>query len=112
MEFTLDELDGVAVVTACCELLDASNSERLRSFVSSALEETARIVVDLGELRFIDSCGFGALLACQQSAEEKGGGLKLCGVVDHVQALFRLVRLHEVFEMLDTKEEAIKACQA
>ena len=109
MEFKLEESDGAAVVVLCCESLDPTNGERFKSFVGAAAEANSKVVVDMSALRFIDSSGFGALLTCQQEAAGAGGDLKICGAVDSVQALFKLIRLHRVFDMFETREEAVRA---
>jgi anti-sigma B factor antagonist len=39
----------------------------------------------------------------------KGGDLKLCGMSKQVRGVFELVRLHRIFDILGTTEEAVRA---
>jgi len=66
-------------------------------------------VLDLSRLRFVDSSGLGALLSCLRQLTGRGGDLRLSGMSKPVRALFELVRMHRIFDIYPTKEEAIKA---
>jgi anti-anti-sigma regulatory factor len=41
-----------------------------------------------------------------------GGDLKLCEMSKPIYAFFELIRLYQIFEIFNTKEEAISAFQA
>jgi len=41
----------------------------------------------------------------------KGGDLKLCSMSKQVQALFELVRMHRIFDIYNSKEDAVRAFQ-
>jgi anti-sigma B factor antagonist len=66
-------------------------------------------VFDLSRLRFTDSSGLGALISCLRKVNANGGDLKLCAMSDQVRALFELVRMHKVFDIYATREEAVRA---
>jgi anti-sigma B factor antagonist len=63
----------------------------------------------MSELKFVDSSGLGAILSCLRQQNASGGELKLCGMLKPVRALFELVRMHRIFDMYNTREEAIMA---
>jgi anti-sigma B factor antagonist len=67
------------------------------------------VVFDLRELRFVDSSGLGAILSCLRQLNAKGGDLKLCEMTKPVRALFELVRMHKIFDIYVTKEQALRA---
>ena len=73
------------------------------------LEANTKLVFDLSRLRFVDSSGLGAFLSCLRHVNAKGGDLKLCGMSKPVRAVFELVRLHRIFDILGTREEAVRA---
>ena len=70
------------------------------------------MVFDLSKLRFVDSSGLGAFLSCLRKLNAKGGDLKLCGMSKQVRAVFELVRMHRIFDIYGTREEAVRAFQA
>ena len=60
----------------------------------------------------MDSSGCGAILSYLRQLNTVGGDLKLCCINKPVRALFQLVRMHRIFDILNTREEAVKAYQA
>ena len=49
------------------------------------------------------------LLSCLRQVHNTGGDLKLCGMNKAVRALFELVRMHRVFEIFASREEASRS---
>jgi anti-sigma B factor antagonist len=73
------------------------------------LKPSARIILDLSQLKFVDSSGLGAMLSCLRQLNGVGGDLKLCGMTKSVRALFQLVRMHRVFEIFNDRDDAIRS---
>jgi anti-sigma B factor antagonist len=63
----------------------------------------------MAKVKFVDSSGLGALLSCLRQVNAEGGDLKICGLTKQVRVIFELVRMHRIFEMFNTREEAAKA---
>lgn len=112
MEITVDRVNGVAIASVRMDELDASNVGEFRRDLTPLLQSETRLVLDLSQLRFIDSSGLGAMLSCLRQLSAKGGDLKLCGMPKQVRALFELVRMHRIFDICGTREEAVHAFQA
>lgn len=66
-----------------------------------------QLVIDLSQVSFIDSSGLGALLSGFKSANLRSGGLVLAGLQSRVQSMFELTRLHRVFEIFNTVDDAL-----
>ena len=109
MEIPVDNIDSVAVATVPVDELDASNAEEFKRDILPVLQTNTRLVLDLSRLRFVDSSGLGAMLSCLRQLSAKSGDLKLCGMSKQVRGLFELVRLHRIFDIYGTKEEAVHA---
>jgi anti-sigma B factor antagonist len=109
MEITADKVDDVTVVLVPVEELDASNAGEFKRAIAPTLEANTQLVIDLSRLRFIDSSGLGAMLSCLRQVSAKGGDLKLCGMSKQVRATFELVRMHRIFDIFSTREEAVRA---
>jgi len=100
----------VMVVMVREERLDAHNSDELkveinRLFVSG----TKDLLVDLKEVRFIDSSGLGSLVSGYKNASTHQGSIKLCGLQTQVKSMFELTRLHRVFDIYQTVDEALES---
>ncbi len=111
MEISVDNLDGVAVAAVPVDELDASNSGEFKRDITPVLQSQNKLVLDLGQLRFVDSSGLGAMLSCLRQLSAKGGDLKLCAMSKQVRGLFELVRMHRIFDIYGTREEAVRAFQ-
>lgn len=109
MEMAMEKVGDVTVVVLPGEQLDASNAKEFKRVIAPLLEPCGKVVFDLGELRFVDSSGLGAILSCLRQLNAKGGELKLCAMSKPVRALFELVRMHKIFDIYGTKDDALRA---
>jgi anti-sigma B factor antagonist len=109
MELNIEIIGEVAVAKVFVDELDASNSGEFKQQIAPVLAAHSKVVIDLGELRFIDSSGLGAMLSCLRQLTAKGGDLKLCQLSPPVRAAFELVRLHRVLDIYANRAAAVQA---
>ena len=112
MEIAVDKIENITVAVVPVDELDASNAGEFKRDIAPVLEANTKLVLDLSRLRFVDSSGLGAMLSCLRQLSAKSGDLKLCGMSRQVRALFELVRMHRIFDIYGTREEAVKAFQS
>ncbi|MBL1257272.1 STAS domain-containing protein [Methylocystis sp. Sn-Cys] len=99
-----------AVLIVKEERLDAHNSSELKERILRTLEEGGRrLVVDLADVKFIDSSGLGALLSGYKNASQRSGTFVLSGLQPRVRSMFELTRLNRVFEIYPRLQEAISS---
>ena len=103
------ELNGaLMVIFVREERLDAHNSEELKAEMNRLFESgTKDLIVDLKEVRFIDSSGLGVLVSGFKNASTRQGSLKLSGLQAQVKSMFELTRLLRVFDIFLTVDEAL-----
>jgi len=100
----------VMVVMVREERLDAHNSDDLKVEMNRLFESgTKELVVDLKEVRFIDSSGLGSLVSGYKNASTHQGSIKLCSLQTQVKSMFELTRLHRVFDIYQTIDEALES---
>ena len=109
MEIQVQCIGDVSVATVPLEDLDASNAPDFKRDMAAVVDESRKLVLDLSHLKFVDSSGLGAFISLLRKLNAKGGDLKLCGMSKPVRAVFELVRMHRVFEILPTREDALRA---
>ena len=109
MEIAVDMIESIAVATVPVDELDAGNAGEFKRDIAPVLQANTKLVLDLSRLRFVDSSGLGAMLSCLRQLSAKSGDLKLCGMSKQVRGLFELVRMHRIFDIYSTKEEAVHA---
>ena len=108
MNITSDSKEGITTLRLREERLDAHNSQEFKEYLLHLLENgAAGLVLDLSEVRFVDSSGLGALLSGHNNAGLRQARLALAGVQTRVQSMFELTRLHRVFEIYPTVEDAL-----
>ena len=105
----IEKIGDVTVVRVALDTLDAGNEKRFKKEVISALEPNSKVVLDLSEVDFIDSSGLGVILSCFRHLQSTNGDLKLCCLNDQVRMLFELVRMHRIFDIYRTREEAFSS---
>lgn len=105
MEIT--DLDDIAVVKTD-ERLDAVVALSLKDAVRKLAEDESKVkvIIDLGNTRFIDSSGCGALVASLRVLMKCNGDMKIARPSVQAKSLFELTRLHRVFEVFDDLETA------
>lgn len=89
--------------------IDYTCAPELRANLFEALDEVGAgpILVDLGEVRSIDTAGMAVLVEGLVTSEERGGKLLLCGAGESVRKVFRLAGLQKALESCAScREEA------
>jgi anti-sigma B factor antagonist len=109
MNLQSEKKKDVTILYVKEERLDAHNSGDLKSELAKLFEEKEKnILVDLKDVRFIDSSGLGALVSGFKNAISHQGNLKLAGLQPQVKSMFELTRLHRVFEIFNSSEEGLE----
>lgn len=109
MQTLVDKVGEVVVVMVQADQFDASNADDFKQQMEPVLQDASKIVLDLQRVQFVDSRGCGAILSVLKHATEKGGDLKLCRVTRPAKTVFDLIRLQRICEILETRDEAVKA---
>ncbi len=110
MKTGVRKVGEVSVITPVGDIKIGAGAETLRQTVQQQLDGGARkLVLDLGEVGYVDSSGLGEMVACLKRAAEAGGDLKLANRRKRVSDLFSLTRLETVFDSYPTVEDAVAA---
>jgi anti-sigma B factor antagonist len=109
MELMCEHNGDVTIVSLVGAQLDANTAAEFKHSVAPVLDAHSQVIFDLSQLGFVDSSGLGALLSCLHQIHARSGDLKLCGMSKPVRALFELVRMHKIFHIFNSQEEAIQA---
>ena len=93
--------------------LDVVEAGPARDAIRRAIAEgRSLLVLDLGEVRYMDSSGLFALIASFKSARLSGGDVALVRLSREVRSVIEIARLHRVFEICDDVEAAVAALTA
>ena len=82
----------------------------LREIVRDLVEKgNNKIVLNLGEVSYVDSSGVGELVKAFTTVRTKGGQLKLANLNKRVHDLLQMTRLSKVFEIEKDEASALKS---
>jgi anti-sigma B factor antagonist len=101
--------DGVAIVACAGRILFGDEAAALRETVKKLIPENGRIILNLGEVTYIDSGGLGTLVGLYTTARNAGASVKLSNLTDRVGDLLQVTKLLTVFDVYDTEKLALAA---
>jgi anti-sigma B factor antagonist len=103
-------VDGVVVAKVHGDIVLNGSGPALAERVRCLLEQNRRrIVLNLGDVRYVDSGGIGELVESFSAARNRGGAVKLIGVTRRLNDLLVIAKLQNVFECFETEREAIES---
>ncbi len=99
----------VLVITPDGECLDAKEAVEFKEKVVELINNNNMngVVFDLDRVQFIDSSGMGSLLSVLRLLNTRGGDLKLSRMNKQIRTMFELVKMHKIFEIYNSTEEAV-----
>ncbi len=102
------EVDGVNVLELSGRITLGEGSVQLRDAIRDLIAKgQKRILLDLGDVNYIDSSGLGELVSAYTSVKNQGAALKLLKLTKKVHDLLQLTKLYTVFDIYDDEASAI-----
>jgi anti-sigma B factor antagonist len=104
------QVDGVTIVDLSGRITLGEGSVTLKDTVHNLLSKgLKRILLNLGEVNYIDSSGIGALVSALTTAKNQGGELKLLNVTKRVHDLLQITKLHALFDVKNDEAAAVQS---
>jgi anti-sigma B factor antagonist len=98
----------VTIVDLSGRIILGEGSALLRTTVRELLEDKqTKIVLNLGDVDYIDSAGIGELVSAYTAVKNRGGDLKLLNLTKKVRDLIQLTKLYTVFEVHTDESSAV-----
>lgn len=102
-------VEGVKIYDCAGRIVFADEASYLRDTIKKDLAENNRVILNLGEVSYIDSGGIGTLVSLFTTARNAGGDIKLLHLTKRVGDLLQITKLITVFESYDDEQKAINA---
>ncbi|MDX9928851.1 MAG: STAS domain-containing protein [Bacteroidales bacterium] len=103
-----EKKEKVEVVSFEIDTINALVTDEVREQITAILENgTTKLVIDLTGVRYIDSSGFGCLLAISRGAKNSFCSLIFCCLEPEVRKVIEMLHLHTVFHIAQTRDEAL-----
>ena len=104
------QANGVTVVDVSGRITLGEGSATLRETVRDLLNRgQKKILLNLGEITYIDSSGIGELVSGFTTVTNQGGQLKLLSLTKKVHDLLQITKLLTVFDVHDEETSAIRS---
>ncbi|MDZ7374169.1 MAG: STAS domain-containing protein [candidate division KSB1 bacterium] len=89
--------------------IDTTTSSELENSLKGLISAgNYNIIIDLSDVDYISSAGWGIFISEIKNLREKGGDLKLVGMIPDVYEVFELLEFHYILKAFDTIEEAVR----
>jgi len=104
------QVDGVTVVDMSGRITLGEGSVILRDTIRDLVGKgQKKILLNLGDVTYIDSSGIGELVSAFTAVRREGGELKLLKLTKKVHDLLQITKLYTVFDIKDDEATAIKS---
>jgi anti-sigma B factor antagonist len=98
----------VTVISIQEKILDAPKAFRIKGELKALItQQHVQLVLDLSAVELVDSAGFGIFISILKRTRYLNGQLKLAGVSPELLDLFSFLSLDKVFQIYQSREEAI-----
>jgi anti-sigma B factor antagonist len=110
MKVSNRQVDGVTIVDMSGRITLGEGSVVLRDSIRDLIsKEQKKILLNLGDVTYIDSSGIGELVSAFTAVRREGGELKLLKLTKKVHDLLQITKLYTVFDIKDDEAAAIQS---
>lgn len=110
---TNSEVDGVSVVELDGRIVLGEESNSLREKIKGLIAEgKKKIVLNMANIKYIDSAGLGTLVAAHLSAKTQGASVRLCHLGNKFHEVLQMTKLLTIFDVYDTEAAAVSSFQS
>jgi anti-sigma B factor antagonist len=104
------QVDGITIVDMSGRITLGEGSVVLRDSIRDLIGKgQKKILLNLGDVTYIDSSGIGELVSAFTAVRREGGELKLLKLTKKVHDLLQITKLYTVFDIKDDEATAIQA---
>jgi anti-sigma B factor antagonist len=101
-------VDGIVILDLSGRITLGEGSVQLRDAIRDLVAQGQKnILLNLGDVNYIDSSGIGELVSAFTTVKNQGGQLKLLNLTKKVHDLLQITKLYTVFDIKDDEASAI-----
>lgn len=109
MIFNHEIKDQALIIRLSGDLIGEDNGAKVLEVVVDAIQNgTLLAIIDISDLRYINSSGIGVLITILTKFRNKGGEVYLLKPSESVQKLLIITKLNSIFQIIQTEEEILK----
>jgi anti-sigma B factor antagonist len=109
MTFEKEIKNNTLILRLSGDLIGEDNGASLLQIVSDAIHQQVFIcVIDISQLRYINSSGIGVLITILTKFRNKGGEVYLMKPSENVQKLLVITKLNAIFQIVQSEADVLK----
>ena len=110
VKLTSRQVGDVTVIDAAGRITLGEGASAFRDTIRDlSAKGNKKLLVNLGEVSYIDSSGIGELVSGFTTVTNGGGQLKLVGLSHRVKDLLQITKLYTVFDVYEKEAEAVSS---
>ena len=107
-----------ATIRHACDVTIVDLTGHLTSFANGALRQALadllkqgrrEILLNVSDLQYLDSSGVGELVQCYLSVIKLGGEMKVVGLTDKIEEIFKITKLYRIFPEFSDEQAALQS---
>jgi anti-sigma B factor antagonist len=108
MKFSSEIKDEIVTIRLQGDLIGENDGAGVLAIATEAIQQkTIKCIIDISELRYINSSGIGVLITILTKFRNKGGEVLLLKPSDSVQKLLVITKLNAIFQIAKSEDEAL-----
>ena len=110
VKLTVRQVGDVSVIDAVGRITLGEGASTFRDTIRDlASQGQKKLLLNLGEVSYIDSSGIGEMVSGFTTVTNHGGQLKLLGLTKRVKDLLQITKLYTVFEVFEDEAAAVRS---
>jgi len=110
MKIKVNERYEAVVVEIKGNVMGGDDTKEFNELLHKLIDEGKKnLVVDLAEVKFMNSSGLGMMIGGLTTMKKAGGNMKLARITEKIESLLIITKLITIFEFYDNIEDAVKS---
>ncbi|MGE5435714.1 MAG: STAS domain-containing protein [Syntrophothermus sp.] len=110
MKIKTTEMYNALLIELKGNMMGGEETKEFSDTLHKAIDEgKLNVVVDLAEVKFMNSSGLGMLISGLTTMKKAGGNMRLARVTDRIESLLVITKLISIFENYESVEEAVQS---
>jgi anti-sigma B factor antagonist len=110
MKTKVSEKYNAVIIELKGNVMGGDDTKEFNELLHKLIDEGKKnVIVDLADVKFMNSSGLGMLISGLTTMKRENGSLKLVKVTEKIESLLIITKLITIFESHDSIEEAVKS---
>lgn len=106
----VEKRDHIDIISFSIDRINALITDELRNEILKVIQSgSQKVIINLKNVKYIDSSGFGCLLSILKAARNNYGIVKYASPEPEVEEVLKTLHLNTVFEIFDDLDQCVRS---